>query len=92
MIDTKTDVDEALDEVGAPTVTAGVYHLAPAGRIRALHFQLITAQNLQRGRYVAARDALNDALEYLRSRGRDSTGQEVIDRCQKVIDEAAKLG
>lgn len=83
---------EALDEVGAPKETGGGYPLAPAGRVRALNFRFITAQHRERARYVAARVALNDALEYLRSRGQDETGQEVIDRCQKVLDEAASAG
>lgn len=86
-----TDVSEALDECGAPTESGG-FHLGLAGRVRALNFRLITSQNRQRERYYMARDALNDALEYLRSRGQDETGQEVIDRCQRVLDDAADIG
>lgn len=85
------DLMEALDEVGAPKESGGQY-LAPAGRVRALNFRLLSGQNVQRQRYLAARDALNDALEYLRSRGQDDIGQEVIRRCQKALDEAAALG
>lgn len=85
------DVAEALDEAGAPTESGG-FHLALDGRVRALSFRLVTAQNRERSRYQATRDALADALEYLRSRGQDEIGQEVIDRCQKVLDEAGRAG
>lgn len=85
------DIRDALDEVGAPTESGGFF-LAPAGRVRGLWSQLVIAQNLQRSRYIETRDALNDALEYLRSRGQDETGQEVIKRCQVVLDKARDNG
>lgn len=81
----------ALDEARAPEQSGGIW-LAPEGRVRALTFQLITAQNQQRERYYAARDALTDALEYIRSRGHDTTGDEVLARCESVLEEARKLG
>ncbi len=85
------DVIEALDECGAGTESGG-FPLGPAGRVRLLNFRLITAQNRERQRYYDTRAALNDALEYLRSRGQDDTGQEVIRRCQVVMDETRRLG
>lgn len=60
-MDTK-ELERALTEVRAPTHSGG-FALAPAGRVRALHFRLLLEANRQRGQARHLETLLRALLE-----------------------------